>query len=138
VAVIELKSRPSPRDLFWFGWILLAFFAIVGGVAWLRFDAHAAAAGLWTVGAALTAMYFAVRPLRVPFYLGWMRLFFPLGWTVSHVALAVLYFGVVTPIAFLLRRVGYDPMGRRRDRAATTYWTEHRTGGSPSRYLRQF
>ena len=86
----------------------------------------------------LPAVYFAVRPFRIPIYLAWMRLFFPLGWTVSHLALAVLYFAVVTPMALVMRLLRYDPMSRRWDASARTYWVEHRTGGEPSRYLRQF
>jgi hypothetical protein len=71
-------------------------------------------------------------------YLGWMRLFFPLGWTISHAVLLVLYFVVVTPIGLVMRVIRYDPMARRLDPDAPSYWVEHRTGGDSARYLRQF
>jgi hypothetical protein len=136
--VIELTGRPSRHDLRWFGFIVPVFFAVVGSIAGFRFDAFGTAYVLWGLGAILTVVYVAVRPLRIPFYLGWMRLFFPLGFAVSHLVLILLYYGVVTPIAVMMRLVGYDPLRRKRDRRASTYWVEHRTGGDPSRYLRQF
>jgi hypothetical protein len=138
MAVLEIKNRPSRRDLAWFGPILLAAVAIFGGVAWFRFDAPRAAVWIWAIGGAISGLYFAVPALRIPVYLGWMRLFFPIGWMISHLVLAVLFFLVVTPTAMVLRLVRYDPLKRRWDRSATTYWTDHRTGEETSRYLRQF
>jgi hypothetical protein len=138
VSIIELNRKPSPTDLRWFGFILVVFFGILGTVAWLRFGRLDVAWILWPVGVGLATVYFAVRPLRIPMYLGWMRLFFPLGWTISHAVLLVLYFFVVTPIGLVMRVMRYDPMARRLDPGAPSYWVEHRTGGDPARYLRQF
>ena len=136
--MIEINRKPSNRELGWFGLIVLVFFGVVGAIAFFKFSAATVAYVLWSVGAGLTLLFYAIRPIRGPFYLAWMRLFFPIGWTVSTGVLVVLYYGVVTPIALLMRIVRYDPMKRRPDPTATSYWTEHRTGGDPSRYLRQF
>lgn len=138
MSVIEINRRPSRRDLFWFGFILPVFFAIVGTVARGKLGAPGAGNGLWMAGGILTAAYWLVPPLRIAVYLAWMHVFFPLGWLVSHTVLAVLFFGIVTPMAVVMRLIGRDPMRRRREPGAATYWTEHRTGGDPSRYLRQF
>ena len=138
MGVIEINRKPSRRDLKWFGFILPVFFGIVGSVAFFRFDAARVATVVWSAGAALAVLYATIPPFRIPMYLGWMHLFFPLGWTISNLVLVVLYFLVVTPIGLILRLFRYDPLARRRDPEATTYWTEHRTGKEPSRYLRQF
>jgi Saxitoxin biosynthesis operon protein SxtJ len=138
VSVIERKPRPSRGDLRAFGPILAVWVAAVGAVALFRYDAPRVAAVLWIVGAPFPLLYFAVPALRIPMYQGYMRLFFPLGWLVSHAVLAVLFYGIVTPVALLLRLLGRDPLKRRWDRSAASYWTEHRTGGDASRYLRQF
>ena len=64
-------------------------------------------------------------------YLTW-----PIGWVVSHVILAIVYYAVLTPIALLLRLFKYDPLTRRMDRGASTYWKPVST--SPiERYFRQ-
>ncbi len=137
MSLIELKSRPSATDLRWFGPILLVFVAMIGTIAYFRFDAPRVAVTLWSVGAVVPALYFAVPALRIPIYQLWMTVFFPVGWTVSHVVLLVLFYGIVTPTALIMRLVRYDPMKRRWDPKAASYWTEHRTGGETSRYLKQ-
>ncbi|HEU4365360.1 MAG TPA: SxtJ family membrane protein, partial [Candidatus Krumholzibacteria bacterium] len=76
--------------------------------------------------------------LRMPLYLAWMRVFFPLGWVVSHAILIVIYYAVLTPIGLVLRLVGYDPMRRRFDRGASTYWAEHRSDDDLSQYFRRY
>lgn len=136
--MIEINPRPSPRDLRWFGFILPVFFGAVGASLRFKFGHPDAAWALWGVGLAVTVAYARVRALRFPLYQGWMHLFFPLGWTVSHAVLVVVFYGVVTPVALLMKLVRYDPMNRRWDRGAATYWTERRTEGGLSRYLRQY
>jgi hypothetical protein len=136
--IVELDRKPTAADLRWFGAVVAAFFGILGAVAWLRFGRADVGQILGAAGGGLASVYYLVRPLRVPMWQGWTRLFFPLGWTVSHLALAVLYFLVVTPIALGMRLVRHDPLARTLDRNAATYWIEHRTGRDPARYLRQY
>jgi hypothetical protein len=67
-----------------------------------------------------------------------MRLFSPVGSVVSQVLLAVVYFVVVTPLALVMRASGRDPLERRLDPAAPTYWIR-RDGVRPmAGYFRQF
>ena len=47
-------------------------------------------------------------------YVGWMVLAFPIGWTVSQVMLAVMFFGLFTPIGLVFRLIGRDPLQRAR------------------------
>ena len=138
MSVLEINRRPSRRDLLWFGGILPVFFGIVGTMARWKLGASGLGFGLWGAGAVVTAVYWALPALRVAVYLAWMHVFFPLGWLVSHLVLGVLFFLVATPLGLLLRLFRYDPLQRRWDRGAKSYWVEQRTGGDPSRYLRQF
>ena len=71
-------------------------------------------------------------------YVGWMSAAVPVGWTVSLVILALVYYLVVTPIAWILRLRGYDPLQRRFDDKAESYWIERGTPGDSSRYFKQF
>jgi hypothetical protein len=68
---------------------------------------------------------------------GWMALAYPIGWVVSHVLLAATYFLVFTPIGWMMRIFGRDPLERTIDRSARTYWIAHEPGGDPSSYFRQ-
>ena len=43
-----------------------------------------------------------------------MVLAFPIGWTVSQVMLAMMFFGLFTPIGLVFRLIGRDPLHRAR------------------------
>ena len=63
---------------------------------------------------------------------------FPIGWTVSYLLLAAIFFLVLTPIGLVMRLFGRDPMLRALDRSAKTYWVPHNPGADPRRYFKQF
>jgi hypothetical protein len=67
-----------------------------------------------------------------------MGLALVLGYVVGPVVMALVYYGVLTPIAWVLRARGSDPLQRRRKPAGESYWTplEHRT--DVRSYERQF
>jgi len=77
---------------------------------------------------------------------GWLRLPFlaltlatwPIGWLVSRVALALLYFLVFTPIALTFRLLGRDALNRKFDPEAPTYWESYKPDRGLERYLRPF
>ena len=79
-----------------------------------------------------------VRPqwLR-PVFVGWMILDFPIGWLVSHVLLAVLFFGVFAPVGILLRLSGKDSLRLRRPNA-DSFWQDKPVVTDLRRYLRQY
>lgn len=51
----------------------------------------------------------------------WLRLGEALGYLMTRVILAVVFYGVVTPIGLLRRAVGGDPL-RRRSGPSDSYW----------------
>jgi hypothetical protein len=82
----------------------------------------------WTVPSFMRAVYVGLS------YLAW-----PIGFVVSHVLLGAVYYLLVTPIGLILRVVGYDPMHRRFDRKAQSYWIERDDAQrDPRSYFRQF
>jgi hypothetical protein len=64
-----------------------------------------------------------------------MRLTFPVGWVLSHIILDVAYLAVIAPIGSVLR-LFHDPMQRRFDRKANSYWIP-REQPERTRYFRQ-
>ena len=138
MAIIDINLNPSKRDLRWFGLILFLFFLLMGGVVYWQSNSTSIANALWVIGAVLSAAYYLLRPLRRPIYLGFMYLVYPIGWTLSHVMFAFIYYIVLTPIGLIMRAFGYDAMQRRIDHKATTYWVKRDANIESSRYFRQF
>jgi hypothetical protein len=71
-----------------------------------------------------------------PLYVGLSRATLPIGWVVSHVLLAVIYFGIITPVGLLVRAFR-DPLERALEPGARSYWVP-REQAQPNRYFRQF
>ena len=139
MALIELKTDPTPRELRQFGCLWLPLFCSVAGyLAWTKLGATFLAGSLWGAGVA-SALVGAVRPRLIRHvFVGLIHLTAPIGWVVSHLMLVLLYYGVVTPIGLLLRLVGRDPMARGFEKEAPTYWRAAAREESIESYLRQY
>ncbi len=139
MGVIEINRNPSRRDLLVFGVLLVVFTGVLGLVTHFVWNSPVVARWIWIGGGGLSLLHFAVPPLRRFVYLGWMYAAFPIGWTISHVFLTIVYFGVVTPTGLLLRLFGYDSMSRRdRSEGSTSYWEGCSGPEDRKRYFRQF
>ncbi len=138
MALIEINNNPSPDQLRMFGVLLALFFALTGTLIWIRWGLPSAAYALWAAGGTITLLYWIIPALRRPFYLGWMYAAFPVGWTISHLLMVIIYYGVLTPTGLAMRLFRYDPMKKWFEPNGSTYWTEHRSADEPDRYLRQF
>jgi hypothetical protein len=148
MALIEINWRPDRRRLRRFGWAALVAFAAVGALVWWRRSlpgfalapetALDVACGLWGLAAACGVLSLAAPAALGPLYVGLSAVGLPIGWVVSHVVLAVIYYGVLTPIGLVMRLVGRDPLHRRFDRSAKTYWQRRPPVDDVKRYFRQF
>jgi hypothetical protein len=138
LALIEINLNPSKRDLKWFGALALVFFGVLGGLVYFGSSTTTPALVLWSIGLVFCLVYYAVRPLQLVLYRGWLKLFQPLGWLIAHVLFAFIYFVVFLVIGLGLRVFRYDPLRMRRDSSAKTYWVKHGAETDPSRYFRQF
>jgi hypothetical protein len=97
----------------------------------------------------LTALVFAglglafgppglVRPQAIrPLFVFLITITQPLGWVVSHVLLAVLYYGVVTPLGLVFRLAGRDILCRRQAAGQDSYWTPKPIPTDVRSYFRQ-
>ncbi len=136
--MIRIERDPSRRQLAVFGLAWLVFLGILGAISWEKSGARTEAIMLWAVAIAVPAIGLVFpRFLRLVF-LGMSYATFPIGWGASHLILALLYYGVITPIGLIRRFSNNDPMGRRFDRGVETYWTPRETEEGTERYFKQF
>jgi hypothetical protein len=152
--LLELNRNPSPRQLRQFGtimmvglplaaWLLTKQTTLAGrlfhGQAWHWDDGNLTAI---TICAALgfacgLAALIDPRWLK-PLFIGLSVITMPIGLVVGELVLMIVYFGLFTPLGLLLRLVRPDPLTRRIDRLAATYWTPRPQRTDPGRYFRQF
>ncbi len=139
MSIVGTNRDPTLKQLNQFGLIWMGFLTIFGAVAWFRLGSPALAKGLWVAAVVVPAIgWLAPSFMRFVFlgmsYAGW-----PVGFVVSHVVLAVVYYMVVTPIGLTMRLFGYDPMTRRRDPGAESFWVPRgEDDRGPESYFRQF
>ncbi|MBW2244798.1 MAG: hypothetical protein JRH01_22690 [Deltaproteobacteria bacterium] len=145
--VIELNLRPDHRALRQFGWIALLGFGFLAVLAWnemLLFSfglghARTTVAGGLALLAGLSALFSLLYPrANLPVYLGLSLLTYPIGVAVSYCILAVLFYGMFTPIGFTFRRMGRDALHRAVEPERESYWMEPRPPSPRARYFRQF
>jgi hypothetical protein len=69
----------------------------------------------------------------------WAKLGHLLHTIVSPVFLAVLFYGCIVPVGFLMRLSGKDPMRRRFEPDADSYWiVRNPSGPGPDSFKQQF
>ena len=67
-----------------------------------------------------------------------MVLAFPIGWTVSQVMLALMFFGLFMPFGLVFRLIGRDPLQRTRRSDRKSYWEPKPIPTDLKRYFKQF
>ncbi len=139
MAMVEINWLPTRTDLKVFGIGLAVFCAVVGVLCYRSDGEFGTAEMLLAAVAALSVVIGLLAPswLR-PVYLVFVVLAFPIGWVVSHVLLAVVFYGVFTPIGLVMRLLGRDPLERRFDPEAPSYWVPCERQRSSEDYFRQF
>jgi hypothetical protein len=112
----------SPKKLRRFGVtvgiVLIALFMIS------RKGSGAISIGLGIVGVTLVVAGLALPRILRGAYRVWMGFALALGWIISRVILTILFYLVLTPIAFIARLAGKEFMDIRWDRKRNSYWID--------------
>jgi hypothetical protein len=135
--VIRIERNPSPRQLRQFSGVWIGFFALLGAVMLMRHGGSRAAA-VFALGLAAGVPGLIFPTAIKPIYLAASYASFPVGWLVSHVALAGVYYFVFTPAGVIMRLLGRDPLERRFDPGRESYWKPYEAQTRPDRYFRQY
>jgi hypothetical protein len=93
----------------------------------------------WALTLAVAFLVVAwLRPaLLGPLNRVWTRLGLLLHAVVSPLVMGVVFYGVVAPMGLCMRLLGKDPLRRRLDPAAASYWIERRPPGPAPDTMRQ-
>lgn len=145
--LIEIDYRPDRRTLRQFGFIALVVFGLLGAlVLWRRSlfgiplggATPVMAGALWAI-AGLSGLFSLAAPgLNRFLYVGLATITWPIGFVLSYLLMGIIFYLVITPVGLVFRLIGRDPLHRRFDRQARTYWVEHHEPEGVERYFRQY
>jgi hypothetical protein len=134
----DIPLDPPRQTLRQFAGLWLLFFT--GLASWqaiVRENTNAAC--LYGGLAAVIGLVGLAHPRFIrPVFVGCMIATFPIGWVVSHVLLAVVFYGLLTPLAVIFRLAGRDPLQLRCPQEKETCWKPKPQAESVQSYFRQF
>ncbi len=127
---MKLKFKEDPKEWRKSTWLTALGLALLGSVLWWRRVLPSVAWVVWLVVLTTVAVLAWVRP-------GWFRGYyrvslragFALSQLLANIVLALLFFLVITPLGWLLRLFGQDPLRLKRAAAATSYWIAAKPSG---------
>lgn len=110
----------SVKDLRVFGLTLGSIFAIIG--LWpvvVRTDAPR----LWAllIAGVIVVLALCLPKTLTPIHRVWMKIGAALGWVNTRIILSLGFYGLFTPIGWMKRLTGKDPMHRQFDAESQTY-----------------
>jgi len=136
MSLIRISRNPSGRQLKVFTAAWLVVLGAAGLASWLR-GRHGAADVLWALAVALP-LCGAAGPAAVRYaYVGLSYATYPIGYVVSHVVLAVVYYLVLTPIGLAMRLFRHDALARGFDSGKKSYWQPANTTRRVESYFDQ-
>lgn len=114
----QIKSEKS--DLKSFGMTLGSAFLIFAGLIFLL--RHSVLMPLLLAACFFYFLAFVFPIFLKPIQKVWMTIALLMGWVMTRVILCAVFYGVLTPIAFVLRLTGTRFMDLGFDRNRKTYW----------------
>lgn len=139
----DVNWQPDLAERRSFGRILAMGLPVIAGTFWLaiwlatgRFEPWP----LWIggIGAALGVICWAAPQIARPIYVVWFAVGGVMGLIVSTILLTAVFYLVITPTGIILRAIGRDPLARRFDPQASTYWDPAEKPMDAQSYFRQF
>ena len=139
MALVSLNLSPSDKQLRDFGFIGFIMCAVIGlllfGLAKIPTIGFMI---FCLVGVVLFVLSRISAVLIKPIYLGMIVLTYPMGWLLSHLMMALFYYGIITSVALFFRLINRDPLCRRYKPEADTYWMRCKKKRPIKDYFRQF
>jgi hypothetical protein len=139
MSLIEINWYPKCKELRTFAMIALIASLIIGSFLYMlkgvriQWSAIIVAAGFCI----FLSSFVSLKLTRI-IYLGLILVTFPIGWAVSMILLTAFYFLLLMPLGFIFRLLGRDPLCRRFDPDAKSYWLVRREPDGLDRYFHQY
>lgn len=134
---LNLPLKPTPRALRQFAAAWLGLFLAVAAQQMFVRGRTAAACVLGAI--ALIGLVGLLKPSAVRWlFMGATVAAFPIGWAMTQVVLAVMFYAVLTPVALVFRWRGRDELQLRHKPEQASFWITRSPEQDVGRYLKQF
>ena len=136
--MVKIHWHPAPGELRRWAVAMLVGTALGGAVLHFFLHQPLAARVLWTYGTLSFATGLTGTMAARPFYLLWMGFVWTVATTVGTLALAAVFYLVVTPIGLAARLLGRDRLGLRRPLPTVSSFWEKTPPRREDRFDRPF
>ena len=127
------RLKTTPNDLKKFG---MTMAVILGVLACLAGYKHSWSFPYLLVLALGFLLLDIIKPLFLKhIYLGWMSLAIAMGFVVTKVILAILFYGMFTITGMIARLFNKDRLDQQYETDAKTYWKPHEKRHDPRKHL---
>ena len=132
----DIQFNPSEKTLRQFAGLFLIVFGLLVLVE-IQFRQRPQLALVYGALAATVGPLGLLQPrVMRPIWVAWSVVAFPIGFVVSTVILAVLFYAMFTPIGLVFRLAGRDALALRRA-DVRTYWKPRPAARDKRQYFRQ-
>ncbi len=133
----ERDDAPTAGSERGFDVVFAVVFAIIG--LWPLLDGGAVRVWALIVAGGFLAAGFLVPAALRPLNRAWFLFGLALNKVVNPLVMGLLFYITITPMALVMRLLGKDPLNRRFDSQAKSYWIERRPAGpAPDSMRNQF
>jgi small basic protein len=134
----ELKAiKSGKKELREFGLTIGAILVILGGVALWR--GRCFWPYLFTGGVLFAVLGLFLGGVLKPLQKVWMAAALVIGFFMSRLILAILFYAVITPMGLIAKVSGKDILDEKMDKGCSSYWKERDAGPkSKESYEKQF
>lgn len=129
------------RELRTFATVVGLGFLALGGVSWFthrRDGVQPLVWVLWSMAGAIMLVGLTMPRALGPFHRVWTTAGKALGWVNARIILGTIYFGLMTPVAIVLRLCGRDVLRIRGRRSETLWVRRDATRPASESYPRMF
>jgi len=147
MALIDVNWNPDRKLLRSFALISFVVFLLLGIWIWFRHKflgfhfqiktAQITAIVFWFIAGSNLLLRFIAPSAIKPFYITLTAITLPIGYVLSHIIMAFVYYIIITPIGIILKLSGKDLLSRKIDPQTKSYWSPASSSDS-KKYFKQF
>ncbi len=139
MSLVEIDWNPKSKQLQSFGKIALVASAVISLLLYLlKGVAIQWVLIIFAFGFIIFIISMISLKLTKMIYLGMILVTLPIGWVVSFILLAIFYYLLLAPLGLIFRLMGRDPLCRKFDPKAKSYWLSRQPPKGPEQYFHQF